>query len=149
MLIRKYKDEDCETLTKLFYETVHSINSADYTKEQLDVWADGKPNLEEWKKSFQEHYTIVAEIDGIIVGFGDIVKNGYLDRLFVHKDFQNIGIGTEICNYLEKAFCTEKITSHVSITAKPFFESRGYKTIKEQQVIRKNISLTNYLMEKI
>lgn len=148
MLIRKYSPTDCKALTELFYETVHKINSADYTAEQLNVWADGNPNLEEWDKSFREHYTIVAEMDGIIVGFGDIDKTGYLDRLFVHKDFQHIGIATEICDCLEKAFPTEKITSHVSITARPFFESRGYKVIREQQVVRKNIALTNYIMEK-
>lgn len=148
MLIRKYNPTDCKALTELFYETVHKINSTDYTAEQLNVWADGNPNLEEWNKSFREHYTVVAEINGIIVGFGDIDKTGYLDRLFVHKDFQHIGIATEICDCLEKAFPTEKITSHVSITARPFFESRGYKVIMEQQIVRKDIVLTNYIMEK-
>jgi putative acetyltransferase len=32
--------------------------------------------------------------------------------------------------------------------SKTFFEKRGYKVIKEQQVVRKGIYLTNYLMEK-
>lgn len=35
-----------------------------------------------------EHYTIVAVKNKIIVGFGDIDRTGYLDRMYVHKDFQ-------------------------------------------------------------
>ena len=85
---------------------------------------------------------------GIIAGFGDIDKTGYLDRLYVHKDYQSQGIATAICDKLEHAFEVSKITTHASITAKPFFLHRGYNIIKEQQVIRSNIPLTNYIMKK-
>lgn len=34
------------------------------------------------------------------------------------------------------------------ITAKPFFLHRGYHVMKEQEVIRGGIALTNYVMEK-
>lgn len=68
----------------------------------------------------------------VIVGFGDIDKTGYLDRLFVHKDNQRKGIATAICNQLEQ-FVEGNITTHASITARPFFEKRGYKVVMEQQ----------------
>lgn len=148
MIIRKYKTSDCEQLAELFYQTVHTVNNKDYTNEQLDVWADGNVNLKEWDKSFLAHDTIVCIKDDTIVGFGDIDKTGYLDRLFVHKDYQGQGIATAICNELEQAVNVEKIVTHASITAKPFFEQRGYKVIRKQQVIRNKISLTNYVMEK-
>lgn len=41
MLIRKYHSSDCPKLAELFYNTVHTINAKNYTKEQLDVWATG------------------------------------------------------------------------------------------------------------
>lgn len=148
MIIRKYKSLDCKYLAELFYQTVHTINANDYTKEQLDVWATGKLDLEEWNRSFSRNDTMVAIKDDKIVGFGDIDKTGYLDRLYVHKDYQHQGIATAICDKLEREFCVDKIVVHASITAKPFFISRGYKVIKEQQVVRKGISLTNYVMEK-
>lgn len=148
MIIRKYKPLDCMVLAELFYNTVHLVNAKDYRKEQLNVWATGSIDLKEWNKSFLEHFTVVAVEDNIIVGFGDMSNNGYLDRLFVHKDYQNKGIATAICDELEKSVDTDKISTHASITAKPFFEKRGYKVIKEQQVERKGIVLTNYVMEK-
>lgn len=148
MIIREYLPSDCKYLTELFYQTVHSINAKDYTNEQLNVWATGNVDINEWNLSLSDHLTLVAIKDGIIAGFGDIDRTGYLDRLYVHKDFQSQGIATALCDKLEPAFGVSKITTHASITAKPFFLHRGYNIIKEQKVIRSNISLTNYIMEK-
>lgn len=39
MLIRKYKPEDCRTLSRLFYHTVHTVNAKDYSQEQLKAWS--------------------------------------------------------------------------------------------------------------
>lgn len=147
-MIRKYSSSDCKYLAELFYQTVHTVNAKDYTKEQLDVWATGWVDLEKWDKSFSEHYTVVAVENGLIAGFGDIDEAGYLDRLYVHKDYQNQGIATAICDELEQSVRADKITTHASITAKPFFEHRGYKVVREQQVIRGGIPLTNFVMEK-
>ncbi|MCI7150065.1 GNAT family N-acetyltransferase [Bariatricus sp. HCP28S3_A7] len=147
MLIREYQSSDCDKMAELFYNTVHTINAKDYSKEQLDVWATGQIDLKNWDQSFQEHYSVVAVNDGIIVGFGDIDRKGYLDRLFVHTDYQRKGIASDICNCLEQAV-QGNIVTHASITARPFFERRGYKVVKEQQVERQGIFLTNYVMIK-
>ena len=147
MFIREYQPSDCRELTELFYNTVHAVNAKDYTKEQLDVWATGQIDLKKWNQSLQEHFSIVAVADGIIVGFGDIDRTGYLDRLYVHSGYQRKGIATAICNQLESAV-PKNIVTHASITARPFFEKRGYKVVKEQQVERQGIFLTNFVMEK-
>lgn len=128
MLIRKYHSTDCRELSTLFYNTVHSVNAKDYTSEQLDVWATGNVDLEAWNSSFLEHYTVVAVNGDLIVGFGDIDKTGYLDSL------EQAVIGT--------------IVVHASITAKPFFEKHGYVVVKEQQIERQGILLTNFVMKK-
>ena len=148
MYLRKYIPPDCKEIAELFYDTIHTINAKDYTNKQLNAWADGKINLTIWNQSFCEHFTIVAVENNRIIGFGDIDID-YIDRLYVHKNFQNKGIASAICNELEKNTSVHKITTHASITAKPFFEHQGYKVIKKQQVIKHEIALTNYVMEKI
>lgn len=147
MNLRAYQQSDCESLAELFYHTVHIINAKDYTKEQLDVWAARQVDLEKWNQSLQEHYSIVAVENGVIAGFGDIDKTGYLDRLFVHADNQGKGIATAICEQLEQVV-KGNITTHASITAKPFFEKRGYKVVEEQQAERQGIYLTSFVMIK-
>ncbi|MGN0667540.1 MAG: GNAT family N-acetyltransferase, partial [Huintestinicola sp.] len=130
MVLRMYKTSDCEFLAELFYQTVHNVNAGDYTKEQLDAWAAGNVNLNEWNKTFLDHFTVVAVKNEIIVGFGDIDKTGYLDRLYVHKDYQRQGIASAICDELEQRVKAKNIITHASITAKTFFEQRGYRVIK-------------------
>lgn len=147
MIIRAYRPSDCKDLAELFYHTVHTVNAKDYTKEQLDVWATGRVDLEKWNQSFQEHDTVVAVDNERIIGFGDMDHTGYLDRLYVHKDYQKKGVATALCNRLEQAV-QGKIITHASITARPFFEKRGYKVIKKQQVERQGMMLTNFVMEK-
>lgn len=154
MQLRSYKSSDCKTLYELFLDTVHAVNAKDYSKAQLDAWAplDGSSSrvvlLDNWNTSFLLHHTVVAVENNLIVGFGDISTEGYLDRLFVHKDYQRHGIATAICNDLENYVSGKKVTTHASITAKPFFLKRGYKLVKEQNVIRHGVILTNFLMEK-
>ena len=147
MQLRGYRLSDCRELTELFYNTVHTVNAKDYPEEQLNVWATGQVDLEKWNQSLQEHYSIVAVENDVIVGFGDIDKTCYLDRLYVHSEYQGKGIATAICDKLEQ-FAEGNITTHASITARPFFEQRGYKVVKEQQVERNGIFLTNYVMVK-
>ena len=131
--IRKYTPSDLPEIAQLFYDTVHTVNAADYDDEQLDAWADGNIDMD--------------EENGVIAGFGDIDETGYLDRLYVHKDYQGRGIGTAICERLEsRVRC--KITTHASVTAKPFFRQRGYRVIRKQQVERRGVLLTNFVMEK-
>lgn len=152
MILRKYRSSDCEKMAQLFYETVHSVNAADYTEEQLDAWADGSVDMEAWDRSFREHHTVVAvesrEDTERIIGFGDMDRLGYLDRLYVHKDHQRQGIAAAICDELERTAEAERFITHASITAKPFFLKRGYRVVKEQKVERAGVFLTNYVMEK-
>lgn len=147
MFIRAYQSSDCAEMAELFYSTVHTVNAKDYTAEQLNVWATGQVDMEKWNQSFHENYTIVAVEGRMIVGFGDIDRTGYLDRLYIHKDYQGKGIATAICNELESKV-QQTIVTHASVTARPFFEKRGYKVLREQQIERQDIFLTNYIMEK-
>lgn len=121
MFIREYQSSDCEEIIKLFDNTVHTVNAKDYTKEQLDAWATGRADLNKWDQSLREHYSLVAVENEMIVGFEDIDKSGYLDRLFVHEDYQGKGIGTMICNRLEQAV-SGSVIIHASITAKTFLK---------------------------
>ena len=149
MWIRRYEPEDLGQITALFYDTVHAVNAADYAPEQLDAWADGAPDLDRWNGSLLAHHSLVA-VEGrdLIVGFGDIDGTGYLDRLYVHKDRQGLGIATALCDRLERAVDAPVLTTHASITARPFFEGRGYRVLREQQVERHGVRMTNFVMEK-
>ena len=140
MVIREYQPLDCEVLAELFYNTIHTVNVKNYTKEQLDVWATGNVDLEKWNQSFEEHYSLVAIDDEVIIGFGDIDKAGYLDRLFVHSNYQRKGIATAICNQLEQAV-QGSIVTHASITARPFLKREVTELLKNNRLSDKGFFL--------
>ncbi len=147
IVIRRYRSEDVEQMAQLFYDTVHTINAKDYTAKQLKAWASDDVDLKAWDASFLAHYTVVAEENGQIVGFGDLVGGTYLDRMYVHKDHQGRGIATALCDALE-AQATGGVTTHTSYTARGFFEKRGYVLHKEQMVQKRGLWLTRLVMEK-
>lgn len=154
MKIRKYREEECLKLLKLFFDTVRNVNIKDYTQEQVAVWAPDNYIEEKygcWSKTLKENFTVIAETDGKITGFADITPSGYLDRLFVHKDYQGTGIASALLEkILEYAYeqNVEKVITEASITARPFFEKHNFVVIQEQQVERSGVFLTNFLMEE-
>ena len=77
MRIRRYEPGDLAQITALFYDTVHAVNAADYSPEQLDAWADGAPDRDRWNRSLLAHHSLVA-VEGrdLIVGVGDIDGTG-------------------------------------------------------------------------
>lgn len=147
MKLRTFRAEDGPELMDLFYNTVHTVNAKDYTEEQLNAWAPKNRDVNLWTQSLLEHYTVVAEEGGIITGFGDLQLPGYLDRLYVHAAYQGRGIGSAICDQLEAA-ASGPVTTHASITARPFFEARGYRVIRQQTVGRSGVTMTNFVMVK-
>lgn len=71
--------------------------------------------------------------------------------MFVHKDFQRIGIAKTLFNEMELYARTrriKKLTSEVSITAINFFQKNRYIIVKEQKRKANKMFLTNYLVEK-
>ncbi len=149
--LRAYQSSDLPALGQLFYQTVHIVNAKDYTPEQLQAWAPAPIAPASWHETFLHTFTQIAIFQNEIVGFGNIEQTGYLDCLYVHHAHQSCGIATAICDKLEQYVMqqgVQQITVHASITAKSFFQKRGYDSIQEQLVKRHNVFLKNYKMQK-
>ena len=141
MKLRIYKSAYLKEMAKLYQDTILAISSSFYSLEEREAWA--KSDLIAYDERFKESYTLVAFEDQKIVGFGNIHGSGYLDMLYVSKDHQKRGIATKLCNELEGHFQTSKIKVHASKSALSFFMKRGYKIIKDQEVLRHGAILKN------
>lgn len=148
MIIRKYIETDLNEVVDIFKSTIKNVNLGDYTLEQVNAWTSGVEDKEKLNKRFMDSYTLIAEENGKIIGFGNILGDGYLDMLYVHFEHIRKGVGSKILSELEKAYKVEKIVVHSSITAKEFFIKHGFKEVKKQEVERKGVMLTNYILEK-
>ena len=150
--IRIARLPDALELKDLFQDTVLNINKRDYSKAEVEDWASCGNDLSHIKEMIKTHYFIVAiNQQSQIVGFSSITLQGYLHSMFVHKDFQGKGIATILLNEIEQhatATGITRITSEVSLTARPFFEKRGYIVEVEQKRKANRLSLTNFWMAK-
>ncbi|MDO5422993.1 MAG: GNAT family N-acetyltransferase [Eubacteriales bacterium] len=150
-ILRPYLPTDCSNLHSLYQGTIKTIASRDYTPAQITAWLNTPFDESAWNQRFLESRTLVAEKLGEIIGFANMEPNGYLDCLYVHRDFQREGIAGNLVKFLENGIqgeAVETFTVYASITAKPFFESRGYRVVRENFVERDGVVLKNYLMEK-
>lgn len=145
-------EQDIPQMKELFRSTVLCVNLKDYTQEEAEDWASCGDSEEHWKELLSKHdYIAALDKRGAIIGFSSINSDGYLHSMFVHKDWQGKGIATLLLAEVERrahGLGVAKVWSEVSITARPFFEKRGYRVVKEQQAKAKRLFLTNFVMEK-
>ncbi len=149
--LRPFQKCDLYDVLNLFYRTVHAVNRTHYNEEQLCAWAPYYANELDWMCSLASHRAFVAVQDEKIVGFGDCNNSGYLDRLYCAYDWQGKGVGTLLAQRLEletSLLGIGSIRTEASITAKPFFEARGYHVTEEQQKPLRGQVFINYKMEK-
>jgi len=151
---RKYTKSDAKDLVSIFYNTIHKVNIKDYSEEQVNAWApESSLNLERWMIKWEKLVPLVAIIDDKIVGFTEFdEKTGYIDCFYCHHDFIGKGVGTVLMKAIDdiaKNNNLNRIYADVSVTAKPFFQSKGFNHIKEQLVDTDGVKLKNHVMEKL
>lgn len=150
MHLRKATATDLDQILSLFENTVRNINSSDYSQEQIDVWAAAK-NREIWTQKIIDQCFFVAIMENTIVGFSSIDKEGYLDFMYVHHEYQRKGIALALLNQIEstaRKIRVSRICVSVSITAQPFFLKHGYTRYSDESKSISGIAFTNALMEK-
>lgn len=149
IVIRPYQSSDLPQILQLFKETVHAINQRDYNTEQLQAWAPNNLDTEKWAKSLAEHIAYVAVLDTKVVGFADMNKAGYFDRLFVHKDYQGKLISRRLGLALYQdalKLGLKEVSADVSITALPLAKRMGFQVVKQQTVEKNGQQFINYHM---
>lgn len=105
MIIRKFSPNDLEAVIALFCDSVHTVANRYYNPVQIETWANQQTiNRESWLKNLSANITYVAEDEKQIVGFGDMTHDGYIDHLFVHKNYQGKGASLGIFKKFEEEF---------------------------------------------
>ncbi len=142
---------DLQEMQQLYIETIQSVCKNDYNSAQIEAWISGVKNINRWTEVIETQFVLLAIIQNQIVGFGTLKNGNYIDFFYIHKDFQRQGIADKILTELEleaQKQHSKIITSDISITAKPFFEKKGFIVKAKQKNIRLGVELINYKMEK-
>lgn len=151
MNIREYKTKDNEEIYNIFYEAVHSIAETEYSINKLNSWAKKNIDLNKWCEKFKNCYTLVAEENNKIIGFSNISEDGYLNNIYIAKNFQNKRIATQFLNLFINYLKTKNksyIMTYSSVNARYFFEKSGFAVLENNILIKDNEELENFLMKK-
>ena len=71
--------------------------------------------------------------------------------LYVHPDFRRQGVARALLERVElsaRALDVRRLYTEASITARPVFETQGFRVTVPQLVTVRGESMTNYRMEK-
>lgn len=148
---RSGNKDDLFQLQELFVESILNVSSKDYTEAQMNKWASGAKDEKRWEEIISQQLVIVAESNQSIIGFGTLDRQNCIDLLYVSSKNLRLGIAKQIYLRLEKDAINrdvKKLVSHVSITARPFFESLGFALVRENLIKRDDVEFKNYTFEK-
>lgn len=137
-MIKRYKEKDLDIIMKIWQE--ENINAHNFIPKEY--W---KNNYKYVKSILPKAEILVYTIDENIVGFIGINGN-YIEGIFINKDFQDKGIGTELLKYLMKE--KEELSLRVyekNAEAIRFYTNNSFK-IKTKE-LDENTGEYEYLMK--
>ncbi|MFT5885430.1 MAG: putative acetyltransferase [Arcticibacterium sp.] len=147
--IRKAEEKDLDEILDLFEASIRQTCNQDYNQAQIEVWVESRYNKERWLRFLSHHSFSVAVMEEQIAGFAALDGPDYLDLLYVHPNHQKTGVAALL--FVEilkeaKGRGAKVLRSDVSITAKPFFLSKGFKEVQKNEHLKDGAELVNYLM---
>ncbi|MBV9518280.1 MAG: GNAT family N-acetyltransferase [Hyphomicrobiales bacterium] len=148
--VRSYDPTDLDAVIEIFLGAIREVASKDYNSAQINAWA--QVNRAAWAKRRLSRPTWVALLGRAPVGFTDLEADGHLDMMFVHPAHQGVGVASLLLETVEaaaKGHGLSRLFTEASITAKPFFEKRGFSIEASQRVSKRGQVLVNFRMEKI
>src|SRR5437660_1083472 len=151
MEIRRYNRGEESAVWKVYFAATHESNARDYHADLIDRWAPHDQDMNQWADRLAQKNPFVAVVDEEIVGMAEIEPAGFIDYFYVHPRWQDRGIGKALLASLESEAAklgVNVISADVSITAKAFFLSRGFRITEAKSNIILGHPAPNFRMQK-
>ncbi len=142
---------DAPALAELFRASVEELAQEDYSEAQVEAWAAIANDEAAFAKRLGGALTIVALRGGEIAGFASLKGADVIDMLYVHPNAGRKGVGTLLCDALEKLAAARQATvlkADVSDCALAFFLARKYEPQQRNMVFLGDEVLGNTTMTR-
>jgi putative acetyltransferase len=151
MEIRRYQRGEEAKVWSVVFAAMHESNARDYHADLIDRWAPCEQDMGRWADRLAQKKPFVAVMNEEIVGMAEIEADGFIDYFYVHPRWQGRGIGKALLATLEAQaakFGVNLISAEVSITAKAFFLSRGFRITEAKANVILGHPAPNFRMQK-
>ncbi|MFY0692095.1 MAG: GNAT family N-acetyltransferase [Paracoccaceae bacterium] len=150
--LRRFSDRDAKATYDIFYAAVRKGTVAHYSQYEREAWAGSQTQPENWLRRLNAQQTILAEMEGRIVGFMSMKPDGFLDLAFVLPNVMGMGVAGRIYGALEdwaRENNLSTLRTHASHLLRPFLIRRGWQVVKAQTVLSNGRRIENFQMEKL
>jgi putative acetyltransferase len=150
--LRPFLPDDAPVLAEIFRASIKDLTGDDYSEAQQEAWASAADDDVAFGKRLGQQLTLVATLEGSLVGFASLGPGGKIDMLYVHPAAAGQGVAAMLIDALEKLAGgrkAEKLIVDASDTARGFFEKRGYVAQQRNTVTVGDEWLANTTLHKV
>jgi putative acetyltransferase len=136
--LRPYLPADARRCAEIFRSSIEELAADDYDEEQREAWASRADDEPAFGARLAEALTLLAVIDGSIVGFASLKGVDLIDMLFVDPAFARQGAGAALIEALAKlaqARGAKRLTVDASDSARPLFDRQDF-TAERRNLVR-------------
>ncbi|MCU7963363.1 GNAT family N-acetyltransferase [Shewanella sp. SW32] len=159
--IQPYQSCYAREVSELFHLCVHSITHVRYAQAQLMAWSAAPRSAKHWDLRLSRSKAwVVLAIDeatasSVCCGFINVEthfpRQGYLDSLYIHPDYQGQGLGEHAYLVLEawaKAQGYVRLSLDASYLSKGLFTRMGFIQIQHSYQQKLGQVIPGFYMEK-
>jgi putative acetyltransferase len=149
--LRPFLAVDTPILAAIFAESIEQMTGDDYNEAQQEAWASVADDEDKFGKRLASELTLIATMRNSPVGFASLRGADHIDMLYVHPGAAGHGVGSMLCDALEKLAGSRgamSLTVDASDNATEFFAKRGYVAKQRNTVSINGEWLANTTMQK-
>lgn len=140
-------ETDLPLMQRFFYQTVTIYGTQIFSKEEVKIYSRLALDKNHWKQKFVDDFVYNVKLNGEVIGSFSMNKNGFIEYIFVHLNYQGHGISKDLYATLETIAKENGITvlkTQVSAITQSFFEKKGFEIIAEVEKVAGGEEVVNY-----
>jgi putative acetyltransferase len=154
MQIRPFRPEDAERLATIFYRSVREGALSAYSQTQVEAWAPVPPKPTMYRDRAADGRILLVAVgdDDLPLAYGDVEADGHIDHLFCIPEQIGKGAASMLYDVLEnraRLLALPKLFVEASEVARPFFDRKGFRVLRRNEIVRREVTLHNYTMDKM
>ncbi|WP_405205419.1 GNAT family N-acetyltransferase [Aquimarina sp. LLG6339-5] len=145
--ISKATDSDLPLMQRLFYQTVTIYGSKIFTKEEVKIFSRLALDKNHWKTKFVDDYVYNAKLNGEVIGSFSLSKNGEIEYIFVHQNYQGRGIAKKLYQTLEEVAREANmvtLSTQINSNTKDFFRKNDFDIIQNIEKVAGGEDIVGY-----
>ena len=142
-------------ISQLYHDAIHAIVHPRYPKVKLNAWSSAPRSAKYWQIQYKQNKAWLMLDNQQVIGFIGLETHfkyqGYIDCLYVHPSYQNLGIASALLEHLQHWAMQQhypNLSVDASYLSKPLFEKMGFSLQQKSYQQKRGQTLGGFYMEK-